>query len=63
MKFPGNLIAARRRAGISQAALASKIGVGKSTVAEWETDKYAPSIRMLPTIAAALKVTVTALVK
>ncbi len=32
----------RRRAGLSQAALARRLGVRQQTVSEWERGRYAP---------------------
>jgi len=40
----GSLVAeARRRAGLTQAELASRLGVPQSTVARWETSRIEPS--------------------
>lgn len=38
MKLPKRLAAARKKAGLSQAGLAEKLGVSAGTVAGWETE-------------------------
>jgi DNA-binding transcriptional regulator YiaG len=38
----GRVAALRRRLGVSQAVLASELGVRQQTVSEWETGRYAP---------------------
>ena len=40
-----NLIRLRKRAGLSQEALAEKIGVSRQTVAKWESGESAPDIQ------------------
>lgn len=37
------ILEARRRAGLTQAALADRLGVPQSTVGRWETGRIAPS--------------------
>lgn len=54
-KVPG-LAPARNRAGLTQVALASLVGVHPITVARWETGERAPDIDTLKTLAAALGV-------
>lgn len=44
----------RKRAGLTQEELASRIGVAGSTVASWETDYRQPGVDMLPRLAEAL---------
>lgn len=38
----GRVLRLRRRAGLSQAALARRLGVRQQTVSEWERGRYAP---------------------
>lgn len=44
----------RKRAGITQAELASKLGVERSTIAKWETKQANPRVGRLAEIAQAL---------
>lgn len=53
----------RERRGLTQAQLASRIGVHRVTIATWETGRYRPSIDALPRLAKALNVKVTDLIK
>ena len=52
---------ARRKANLSQADVAKKVGVDQSTVCLWETGKTKPRASILPVIAALYGVTVDAL--
>ena len=56
MTFGEKLKEARRDAKMSQEELAVKIGVSRSAIAKWETDKGLPDIQNLKTIAAVLDV-------
>ena len=56
MTFGEKLKEARRDAGMSQEELSVKIGVSRSAVAKWETDKGLPDIQNLKTIAAILNI-------
>lgn len=47
---------ARKQAGISQEQLSEKLGVSRSAVAKWETDKGIPDVDNLKTISKLLKV-------
>ena len=40
---PGLVVEARKRAGLSQAQLAQRLGVGRSTVSGWETGRVQPT--------------------
>lgn len=51
----------RRAAGLTQAELADRLGVGRSAVTMWETTKSRPNVDMLPAIAKALGCTIDAL--
>ncbi len=51
MKLSANLVVmARQRAGLSQRALATRLGVPASTVARWESGEHAPSLDTLQTV-------------
>ena len=39
-----NIAALRRRAGLSQEAVAERVGVSRQTVAKWESGESAPDI-------------------
>lgn len=55
----GNRIALlRRRQGMSQEALAEKLGVSSQAVSKWENDVSCPDISLLPELAKHLGVTV-----
>jgi DNA-binding XRE family transcriptional regulator len=49
--------AARKRAGLSQQALADRIGVAKSTIARIELGQHQPSVTVALATAKALKTT------
>lgn len=62
---PKRLAEARKRAGLSQAGLAKKLGVSAGTVGGWETTgKHAHGMRMqrIRRVARVLKTTVAELV-
>ncbi len=42
---------ARKKAGLSQAAAAKKLGVEPAAVCQWETGKTSPRSKLLPLIA------------
>ena len=48
----------REKSGLSQQAVAAKIGVDQSTVCLWETGKTRPRAKILPQIAALFGCTV-----
>ena len=58
-----SFVNARKQANLSQADVASKIGVDQSTVCLWETGKTKPRASILPAIAALYGVTVDELLK
>ena len=58
MTFGEKLKEARRSAKLSQEELAVRIGVSRSAVAKWETDKGLPDIQNLKTIASTLDVSI-----
>ena len=51
----------RKRAGITQAQLAQKLGIAQNTVAMWETGRQCPRALDIPAIADALNCSVDAL--
>ena len=52
--FATNLKAARIAAGLTQQALADRLGVPQSTVGRWEVGAMSPGVDWLPRIAEAL---------
>ena len=52
----GRIRAARRAAGLTQAGLADAVGVSRSAVAQWETDRSGQVGANLTRVAAALRV-------
>lgn len=45
MNLGNSLFHARKRGGLSQEAVAEKLGVSRQTVSKWETDETVPDIR------------------
>ena len=45
MSLGANLCRARKKSGLSQEAVAEKLGVSRQTVSKWETDESLPDIR------------------
>lgn len=45
MNLGNSLFQARKRCGLSQEAVAEKLGVSRQTVSKWETDETMPDIR------------------
>ncbi len=58
MKLPEKLQYCRKRAGLSQEALAERLGVSRQAVSKWETGEALPETGKLAALAAALGVTV-----
>ena len=58
-----NIKEAREKAGLTQQDLANELGVGKSTVATWETQKSLPRTDKLPALAKILGCTIDELLK
>lgn len=44
MNLGNNLFQARKKAGLSQEAVAEKLGVSRQTISKWETDETLPDI-------------------
>ena len=51
MKLGENLFQARKRKGLSQEAVAEKLGVSRQTISKWETDETLPDIRQAKKLA------------
>lgn len=47
-----SFLSARSKAGLSQAAVAEKLGISSASVCQWETGKNLPRADKLPEIAA-----------
>lgn len=45
MNLGNNLFNARKKSGLSQEAVAEKLGVSRQTISKWETDETLPDIR------------------
>ena len=45
MSLGGSLYRARKNTGLSQEAVAEKLGVSRQTISKWETDETLPDIR------------------
>lgn len=50
-----NISELREKAGLTQSALAEKLGVDRSAVAKWESGAASPSFAKVPKLAEALK--------
>lgn len=57
MKLNEKIYHCRRRAGLSQEALAEKIGVSRQAISKWETGEASPEISKLPLLAKTFGVT------
>jgi transcriptional regulator with XRE-family HTH domain len=57
-----NIATLRKERGLSQAALAEKLGVTQASIANYESGRREPSITMLRKIAAALGVDIATLI-
>ena len=58
MKLNEKIYACRKKAGLSQEALAERIGVSRQAISKWETGEASPEISKLPPLAEAFGVTV-----
>jgi len=57
MKLSDKIWVCRKKAGLSQEALAEKIGVSRQAISKWETGEAAPEITKLPLLARTFGVT------
>ncbi len=51
MNLGNHLMQARKKAGLSQEAVAEKLGVSRQTISKWETDETVPDIYQSKTLA------------
>lgn len=58
MKLPEKILYSRKRAGLSQEALADIVGVSRQAVSKWETGETLPETAKLAALASALGVSV-----
>lgn len=57
MKLSDKIYYCRKKAGLSQEALAERIGVSRQAISKWETGEAAPEINKLPLLAKTFSVT------
>ena len=57
MKLSDKIWVCRKKAGLSQEALAERIGVSRQAISKWETGEAAPEITKLPLLARTFSVT------
>ena len=62
MSLGSSLSDARRRSGLSQEAVAEKLGVSRQTISKWETDETLPDIRQAKRLSVAYGVTLDELI-
>lgn len=62
MSLGTSLAEARRNAGLTQEAVAEKLGVSHQTISKWETDETLPDIRQSKRLADLYQMTLDALV-
>lgn len=62
MSLGSSLSDARRRSGLSQEAVAERLGVSRQTISKWETDETLPDIRQAKRLSVAYGVTLDELV-
>lgn len=62
MRLGESLAQARKKAGLTQEAVAEKLGVSRQTISKWETDETLPDIRQSKKLADLYQVTLDELV-
>ena len=62
MSLGTSLAQARRKAGLTQEAVAEKLGVSRQTISKWETNETLPDIRQSKQLAMLYRVTLDALI-
>lgn len=62
MRLGESLAQARKKAGLTQEAVAEKLGVSRQTISKWETDETLPNIRQSKKLADLYQVTLDELV-
>ena len=63
MKLGENLFQARKKKGLSQEAVAEKLGVNRQTISKWETDETLPDIRQAKKLAVLYGLTLDELIE
>lgn len=63
MSLGNNLFHARRKKGLSQEAVAEKLGVSRQTISKWETDETLPDIRQSKRLAVLYGLTLDELIE
>lgn len=62
MNLGNSLFHARKKCGLSQEAVAEKLGVSRQTISKWETDETLPDIRQSKQMAMLYKVSLDELI-
>ena len=62
MSLGTSLAQARRKAGLTQEAVAEKLGVSRQTISKWELNETLPDIRQSKRLAMLYRVTLDALI-
>lgn len=62
MSLGTSLAQARRKAGLTQEAVAEKLGVSRQTISKWELDETLPDIRQSKRLAMLYRVTLDVLI-
>ena len=63
MSLGNSLYNARKKSGLSQEAVAEKLGISRQTVSKWETDETLPDIRQAKALAALYKLSLDELIE
>ena len=63
MSLGNNLFQARKKAGLSQEAVAEKLGVSRQTISKWETDETVPDIYQAKKLAKLYNLTLDELIE
>lgn len=63
MKLGNSLFHARKKCGLSQEAVAEKLGVSRQTISKWETDETLPDIRQAKQMALLYNVSLDELIE
>lgn len=63
MNLGENLFQARKKKGLSQEAVAEKLGVSRQTISKWETDETLPDIRQAKKLAVLYGLTLDELIE
>ena len=63
MKLGEKLFQARKKKGLSQEAVAEKLGVSRQTISKWETDETLPDIRQAKKLAVLYGLTLDELIE